>query len=206
MFVQQLGRRESFGLKPPRLAHGEAVSAARRVGRSPIPRSHGQKRPHGQKSEPTHRRPSTGTRYLPAAARGGETSGLPLHCFQFSSQPAFAQAPWPRRQGNPRERPRPSRRHGRPQRTPRAQPLRPDVACGVPNACPRSPRAAEQSASPPQPRLTDGRLGLLALRLPEQPPALPMLKNHASRRSKSRSHNLGLPEPCRPAAPDPGAI
>jgi len=33
VFVHQLCGRRFFGLKPPRLAHGEAVSAARSVGR-----------------------------------------------------------------------------------------------------------------------------------------------------------------------------
>ncbi len=173
--------------------------------RSPTARSHGQKRPHGQESEKAYRRPATGTRGLPTAARAGEASDRPLRCFQFSIGHAFAQAPWPGRQRNPRERPRPSRRHGRPPRTPWAQPSRPDVACDVPHACPRSPRAAEQNASLPQRRPTDGRLGLLAIRLPEQPRALQMLKSHASRRSESPNHNLGLPEPLPLAAPDPGA-
>ena len=77
----------------PRRAHSEAVSAARRVGRSPTPCSHDQKRSRRRKSEPTHRNPAIGTRSLPTAARGGGTSDPPLHCFQFSSNACLCASP-----------------------------------------------------------------------------------------------------------------
>ena len=128
-----------------------------------------------------------------------------LRCFQFSIGHAFAQAPSPRQQRNPREPLCPPLATGRPQRLPRAQPSRPKVAYGVPDACFRNPRAAELSAPLSQPRPTDAPLGLLAITLPETPRALQRLKFHAPRRRPSQNHNLNLPQRRHPAPSDPGA-
>ena len=192
--------------QPPRLAHGVAVSAARTVGRSPTARSHGQKaaarpkiranlpQPDHRNAPPAHRSAGWGERPAGLCAASSLAAAAPLRKpLSLTGRGTPARAPGHRAATE------------RPPRTPQAQPWRPNIAPGVPNARPRNPRAAEPSASPPQPGLADGRLSLLVLPPPEQARALQMLKNHGRRRSESPNHNLDLPQPGRPAAPAPAA-